>query len=91
MSPSLTDLVDHFCLIAFALLTMSSFFEALTSSIAFRVNLQSNGPTLSILSIAAEINAQVSISVLIGNNASPEVSFSVEVLCTSIRPTLERR
>ena len=43
------------------------------------------------LSIAAEINEQVSISVLIGNNASPLVVFSVLKVFTSIRPTLDTR
>ena len=70
---------------------MSSFFDARTSSIEISLNLQSNGPTLSILSIAAAINAQVSTSVLIGSNASPEVVFSVVLISTSIRPTLEAR
>src|SRR3990167_4258493 len=72
-SPSLTDFVDHFCLISLARFTISSFFDALISSIESNVNLQSNGPTLSILSIAAAINAQVSISVLIGSKALPFV------------------
>ena len=70
---------------------MSSFFDARTSSIESSLNLQSNGPTLSILSIAAAINAQVSTSVLIGSNALPEVVFSVVLISTSILPTLEAR
>ena len=89
VSPSLTDFVDHFCLISLALRTMSSFFDARTSSIASKWKLQSNGPTLSMLSIAAAISAQVSMSVLIGSNASPFVEFSFEVEFTSIRPTLD--
>ena len=91
VSPSLTDFVDHFCLISLALLTISSFFDARTSSIPSNLNLQSKGPTLSMLSIAAEINAHVSISVLIGIKASPLVVFVVEVVLTSIRPIFETR
>ena len=89
MSPSLSVFVDHCCLISFARLTMSSFFDARTSSIANSLNLQSNGPTLSMLSIAAAINAQVSMSVLIGISASPTVVFEVALVVTSMRPTFE--
>ena len=70
---------------------MSSFFAALTSSIASNLNLQSKGPTLSMLSMAAAIKAQVSMSVLIGSNVSPEVVFAVDLELTSIRPIFETR
>ncbi len=43
------------------------------------------------LSIPAAINAQVSISVLIGINASPDVVLAVFFALTSMRPTLETR
>ena len=78
-------------MISFARFTISSFFAARTSSIASKVNLQSKGPTLSILSIPAAINAQVSMSVLIGITALPLVVLAVDFAITSIRPTLETR
>ena len=43
------------------------------------------------LSMAAAIKAQVSMSVLIGSNVSPEVVFAVERELTSIRPIFETR
>ena len=70
---------------------MSSFFAALTSSIASNLNLQSKGPTLSMLSMAAAIKAQVSMSVLMGSTASPVVVFAVDLELTSIRPIFETR
>jgi len=91
VSPSDIVFVAHCCLISFARFMMSSFLVARTSSMALSLNLQSNGPTLSMLSIAAAISEQVSMSVLIGISASPFVVFVVLVDVTSILPTLETR
>ena len=91
VSPSLIVLVAHLRRISFARFTMSSFLAALTSSIASSLNEQSNGPTLSMLSMAAAMRADVSMSVLMGMRTSPDVVLDVVRALTSMRPIFETR